>query len=325
MIAEEIARMLVGDEMGAGMLAVKAAATEIDGPQTLRKLEAGADIAQTIESEVEVERLRREAPPADAAAAEAAAAPADPLADLQFMYRPIWDVRRSAVANYALLPGRAAPGGRWRSGDSEFPDIENAELRRRFDLLVMERVIADLAALHRQGRRLVISFPVHFESVSTTTRRSSLIARWRALPMECRRLAVFEVVGAPDGIPQGRVAEIANHLRLESRGVLVRVPLQTPSFRNFSDTGILAVGTDVAGATSSEERLMAAFRDFVANAERARLAAYAHGLRSFSLTIGAIGAGFAYVNGDPVSSISEQPEDAYRFGLEDLYAQRLGP
>jgi hypothetical protein len=180
-----------------------------------------------------------------------------------------------------------------------------------------------LQALHRQGRRLVVSFPIHFESVSTPTRRGALLERWRTLPAETRKLGVFEVVGAPEGVPQGRLAEIVNQLRNESRGVLMRVPLATPSFRNFSDTGVLAVGVELGVSVATEERLMRSFREFVTNAERARLVTYIHGLRSFSLTIGAIGAGFAYVDGDPVSSISDQPEDAYRFALEDLYAQRL--
>lgn len=321
LIAEEITRMLVGEEMGGGMLAVKTAATEVDGPETLRRVGASMDIAQAVETEVEVERLRREAPPPDTHQMEA---PGDPLEGIQFLYRPIWDVRRSAVANFCLVPAKRVAGGRWRHGDAEILGLEDPEVRRRFDLLLLERAMADLEALHRQGRRLAISVPVHFESISVATRRTAYVARWRALPAECRKLGVFEIVGCPDGVPQGRMAEIANHLRLDSRGVLVRVPLATATHRNFSDTGVDAVGTELGSQIMTEERLMAAFRDFVANAERARLPAYIHGLRSFSLTIGAIGAGFAYVDGDPVSSVSEQPADAFRFGLDDLYAKRLG-
>lgn len=321
LIAEEITRMLVGDELGDGMLAVKTVATDLDGPEMLGRLVPSLDIAQAIEAEIEVERLQREAPPPDISNEDVSN---DPLAGIQFVYRPIWDVKRSAVANFYLLPGKHLASGRSRSGDSDIPGLENIEIRRRFDQLIIHRVITDLRALHRQDRRLVISFPIHFESISTPTRRSALLDGWRTLPAECRKLGVFELVGAPEGVPQGRLAEIVNHLRAESRGVLMRVPLGTPSFRNFSDTGILAVGVELGMQTASEERVMAALKEFVANAERARLAAYLHGLRSFSLTIGAIGAGFSYVDGDSISSISDRPEEAYRFGLEDLYAQRLG-
>lgn len=320
LIAEEITRMLVGEEMGSGLLAVKAVATEVDGPETLRKLDSSMDIAQVIETEVEIERLRREAPPADAAKESA---PVDPLAGIYFLYRPIWDVRRSAVANFGLLPAKRLATGQWRQGD-DLPGLQDPELRRRFDLMLLDRAMADLRAMERQGRRLVISVPVHFESISVATRRTAYVARWRALSAEARALGVFELVGLPDGIPQGRLAEIANHLRADARGVLARVSLMTQSFRNFSDTGIAAIGTEIGSEIMTEERLMAAFRDFAANAERARLPAYIHGLRSFSLTIGAIGAGFAFVDGDPVSSVSEQPDGAYRFGLDDLYAKRLG-
>jgi hypothetical protein len=309
--------MLVGDEMGAGMLAVKTVATDVNGPQTLAALGPALDITQAIEAQVEVERLRREAPPPEAPAGSVAVG--DPLSKIEFVYRPIWDVKRSAVANFLLQPGGSRASNGWT-----MPTFGDLDLQQRLDQVVLDRVIADLKALHRQDRRLLISFPIHFESVSTPTRRGAIIERWRNLPSECRKLGVFEILCAPEGIPQGRLSEISNHLKMESRGLLMRVPLTTASFRNISDTGILAVGVELGTNPGTEERLMSAFRDFVANAEKARLVSYIHGLRSFSLTIGAIGAGFAYVDGDPVSSISERPEDAYRFGLDDLYKQRLG-
>jgi hypothetical protein len=316
LITEEIMRMLVGDEMG--MLAVKTVATDVSGPEMLAKLGPAVDIAQAIEAEVEVRRLRREAPPTEAAASRVAVN--DPLSQVEFLYRPIWDVKRSAVANFFLQAARPGTGNSRAVPITAFGDIE---LQLRFDQLVVDRVIADLQALHRQDRRLLISFPIHFESVSTPTRRTAILERWRSLPAECRKLGVFEILGAPDGVPQGRLSEIVNHLKMESRGTLMRVALGTVSFRNISDTGILAVGAELGARPGSEERVMAAFRDFVVNAEKARLVTYVHGLRSFSLTVGAIGAGFAYVDGDPVSSISERPEEAYRYGLDDLYAQRL--
>jgi hypothetical protein len=321
LIGEEITRMLVGDELGKGMLAVKTLATDVSGAGTLRKLGRSQDIAQAIEGEVEIERLRRE-PPSPEPAGNGTTAK-DPLDNVKFVYRPIWDVKRSAVANFYLLPGNYLGSGHWRYGDAEVPGLESVELCRRLDDMILRQVVLDLQALQRQGRRLVISFPVHFESVSTPTRRSSLLERWRTLSPELRKLGVFEIVGAPEGVPQGRLAEIVNYLRTESRGVLVRVPLTTLSFRSFTGAGILAIGAELGPNPGTEERLMGAFREFVANAERARLVTYIHGLRSFSLTIGAIGAGFSFVDGDPVSSISEHPEEAYRFGLEDLYAQRL--
>lgn len=316
-IAEEITRLLVGDEMGGGKLTPKALTIQIDDKSKLQASGSPEDIIHTIESKMEVERIRRDAPQR-----EEHTASSDPLAGIKFAYQPIWDVGRSAVTNYYLVPMRAEADGRLRYGEAEIPELADPEIRKRFDLLVLDHVIGDLLALQKQGRRLLISFPVHFESVSSGSRRNEVLSRWRSLPPEYRKLGVIEIAGAPVGVPQGRIAEIVAHLRLECRGVLARTGLTAPTLGNFTDTGLTAIGAEIGGWGQSEERLMSAFEGFVVNATKARLSTYICGLRSFSLTIAAIGAGFNYVSGDPISSIGDKPSEAYRMNLADLYQMK---
>jgi hypothetical protein len=117
-MAEEIARMLVGDELGAGMMSVKTVATEVNGPETLNKVAASGDVTRIVEEQVEIERRRRERTQPAPSEIDVPV-PVDPFAGLQFMYRPVWDVRRSAVANFYLLPVKPIAGGQARVGDSE--------------------------------------------------------------------------------------------------------------------------------------------------------------------------------------------------------------
>jgi hypothetical protein len=123
--------------------------------------------------------------------------------------------------------------------------------------------------------------------------------------------------------PEGRVAELVTALKVYLGAVVVRLPLETVSFGNFADTGISAVGTDVATRGVSEEWVTARLRSFAEKAEKARLLTYVRGLRSFSLTLAAVTNGFVFVDGDAISSATEHPDVAFRLSADDLYADIL--
>jgi hypothetical protein len=195
--------------------------------------------------------------------------------------------------------------------------------RLELDQLVINRVIEDVEIMRKKGRRLAISIPIHYESLSTPTRRRDLFDHWGQLPADYKKAAVVEILGAPEGVPQGRVAELVTALKVHVGAVFVRLPLDTMGFNNFADTGVVAVGTDVAVKGVSEEKITAQLRSFAESAEKSRLLTYARGLRSFSLTLAAVTNGFAFVDGDTISSATERPDVAFRLNADDLYAGML--
>jgi hypothetical protein len=55
--------------------------------------------------------------------------------------------------------------------------------------------------------------PIHFDSVSTPNRRRALLERWTNIPKDYMRLAIFDIVNLPDGIPHARLVELAGALK----------------------------------------------------------------------------------------------------------------
>lgn len=96
-------------------------------------------------------------------------------------------------------------------------------------------------------------------------------------------------------------------------------------FRPPDESGIAACGFEHdAAAGIPEARLLADMERFAASAKKAGLSTYAHGLRTISQTIGAIAAGFDFLDGDVVTSVVDMPCGAYVVKMSDLFDAKLG-
>jgi hypothetical protein len=319
LIAEEITKKLLGDDITPELLEVKTMVSQLEG-----KFE--------FEDVPDIEALAAKLGEAPAPAAEAKEdswweddETSDPLAKVQLVYRPMWDVKRNAVTTFVCAPALPGPAGRLLVGEAEIPRLDQPAVALRLDQLVQKRVIGDLRKLVEAGQQQLLCLPVHFETLAVNQRRMAYIERCqRGIPPLGIKLLVFELTGVPDGIPQNRLFELATSLKRFSRGVLLRTTLAQPWFRPPAETGISAMGIEHhAGSAVPEAKLIGDMERFATGAKKAGLATYVHGLRTISLTTAAIAAGFDFVDGDIVTSVVEQPRGAYAYQMQDLYTARL--
>jgi hypothetical protein len=96
--------------------------------------------------------------------------------------------------------------------------------------------------------------------------------------------------------------------------------MAAPLLNRFAHVGLHGVSTETG--TAREENLLVDFEKFVVAAEKAHLLTYLHGIRSGSLALGAVAAGFNCVDGAAIGSAEANPKDALRFSMQDLYATR---
>lgn len=321
LIAEEITKRLLGEDIAPELLEVKTMLSALDGKFEFENV---PDI-ETLASRI------GDAP----ATAETSKNPdddwwndeetTDPLADVQLVYRPMWDVKRNAVTTYVCVPARPGAGGRLQVGESEIPRLEEPEVSQRLDLMIQKRVIGDLRKLVESGKQQLLCLPVHFETLASNQRRLAYLDRCRrGVPPHGVKLLVFELMGIPEGIPQNRLLELATALRRFSRGVLLRTKVSETVFRPPNETGIAAIGFEHFAAFGiAESRQIAEMERFASAAKKAALATYVHGLRTISLTTAAIAAGFDFVDGDVVTSVVDTPSGAYSFQMQDLFTARF--
>lgn len=326
LMADEISRMLVGDDMGAGMLEVQCISSEIDGTKILNKVLNPSEIAREIEKVAEQAHSRRAAAAGGSSdKTEFQIEVEDPLKHVRLAYRPIWDVQRSVAAKFVCTPLYQPRGRRSQMGDLSFVLTDTEAAKLKLDRMVVGHAIEEFSRMHQRGIRLPVCLPVHFESISTASRRRDLLDEWSHLPKEYRELATFEIVSLPDGIPQSRVAELVSVLKVNAKSVLARLPIGTQGFRNFSDTGIAAVGAELTEPAKSDDRVMKELERFALGAEKSRLQCYVHGVSSLSQTLGAVASGFSFVAGDVIAPLIDKPEFAFRLNLDDLYSRILPP
>ena len=244
-----------------------------------------------------------------------------PLDHVRFLFRPIWDVKRNAVFNFLCVPIVKTQGGRVQAGEAAIDGLADRHFRLDYDLRLLKRVVDELMRVGAQDRRILFTIPVHVDTVSFGPFRTEYVRLWRELPLSLQRLAVFDLVGGDEGFPQSRLIEILPTLKPLSRAVTLRMPLSSVrSIGRFAHVGLHAISTEAPAGR--EEGLQNDFEKFVVATEKAHLLTYLHGIRTGSLALAAVGAGFSFIDGAAIGSAEVNPKDALRFSMEDLYAKR---
>jgi hypothetical protein len=196
----------------------------------------------------------------------------------------------------------------------------------RLDEAVRGQVLKDLDALLRDNCTLLLSLPVHFETFGAVARRRQYVETLsKTLDDRGRKLLLVEVHGVPQGVPQARLVELLAPLRPHCRAIMLQLPLETADFSNVKGCGALAIGCDITGQPGPEFMLMQQLNRFArAAADKTGLPSYLHGANSLSMVTAALGAGFAYIDGDAVAKLIDHPRGLVDFRLADLYRPLTG-
>jgi hypothetical protein len=186
---------------------------------------------------------------------------------------------------------------------------------------VRDQVLKDLEALLRDNCTLLLSMPVHFETLGAVGRRRQFVeALGKCLDDRGRKLLRIEIEGVPQGVPPARLIEIVAPLRPHCCAIMLQLPLETTDFSNVRGCGALAIGCDITGHRGAEFMLMQAMNRFArAVADKPGLPSDLHGANSLSMVTAALGAGFAYIDGDAVAKLIDHPRGLVDFRLADLY------
>lgn len=311
-IADEIAMALLG-EKGGDLLEVKTAVKRIDGTLAFETIALTEQLCASLEAVEALEFI--EAP-------EAPAAPRskNPFANLRVVYRPIWDRSHNVVSAYLCTAQILSGDGTSVLGDAAALIEDDMEERAQLDERLSRHALRDLAAMMREGRKLLLALPVHFETLSAAGRRRDYLAALdRGLPDGAGKYLMIEVTDVPAGAPQSRIVEITAPLRRLCRGFMLGLPIDAVDLANLKGCGAVAIGCDIARLSSSDALLMQHMNRFARAAEKVGIPSYVHGAKSLSRVVAALGAGFNYIDGSAVASPIENPRGIVDFRLDDLY------
>jgi hypothetical protein len=327
-LAEQIARELVGEE-GEKLIAVKTAILRRDGDLDFENVPVKTALSQLIQDTAAI----GEAGSAGAGTCEGAAQNApDPgpqwqelittralrtnpqvppsldeeLAGLRVRFRPIWDAtHRNAVLNQCV-PLLMAPESEEVCWPAEFVIGNDAAALARIDIATRQAAMASIARLVRQDQRVLLTVPVHFDTLGKLAARLDYIRALDRLSAVEQRLLLFELLGVPRGVLQARLLELILPLRARVYGVIARVDLNWRDFTPIAANGLRAVGLDVGAYIGPEEMLCDELLRFERNARKAGLFVYVHGVRSRYM-INALHGAIAYMSGDVIAPLRAAP------------------
>lgn len=248
------------------------------------------------------------------------------LANLRYAYRPMWDNARNVVSAYRCTARVPSLDDGTALVDAGVVVGNDAAYIHQLDEAVRGQVLQDLDALLRDNCTLLLSLPVHFETLGGVARRRQYAeVLSKRLDDRGRKLLLIEIQGVPQGVPQTRLVELLAPLRPHCRAIMLQLRLDTVDFGNVKGCGALAVGCDITGHPGPEFMLMQQMNRFARAAEdKTGLPSYVHGASSLSLVTAALGAGFAYIDGDAVAKLIDHPRGLVDFRLADLYRPLTG-
>ena len=242
----------------------------------------------------------------------------------EFVYKPIWDVRRKVLSTYRCVPTRTEISGIPIYGYDVIPGDNPEEVYPDLDLLTLEVVTKALEDLHDRERRVLMVSPIHYRTLVRNDSFTKLRIFCQSMTEEQRRDLIFELVGIPDVASERRVLELVSALNSIGRSVVVPASLNRTRFEELSIRGFDTVGTDVGEFASNESKTMKMMDAFVTGASEAGLRTVAQGLDTLTLATAAVAAGFDYVEGRAVHDMVENPEHVFRFQTQDLFAKMMG-
>jgi hypothetical protein len=145
---------------------------------------------------------------------------------IRFAFRPVWQpkMERSAVFHCVPLKDSLIEGEPYEDYRVLGTDPEREEIAE-LDFAAMEVALLAQSRRLAQGGRQMVSFNLHFETLSTTRLRNDVIALLDKAPRELCETLLLQVVGIPEGVTEGRLAEIIKPLRAYARDVVALIDL----------------------------------------------------------------------------------------------------
>lgn len=246
------------------------------------------------------------------------------LGSLDFVFRPIWNVRKRVASAFLCLSARVTPEGILLLGDSAVPTGTGSELHLGLDGEQLHHVVRQLAQRPPGHREPYLITSVHAVSVMRNDCRAAFQATCRRIPRSFRSSLAFEVVGVDDRVPASRLSELPSVLRPFCAAVFLRLPLDYKNFAGLRNAGFHAVGISMEGRQDNEAAAIHRMGRFAEAASRRGLRSFVHGLRSRSLTSAAVAAGFNYIDGDTIEIAADGLNEVSPFDIDSLYKPLLG-
>lgn len=239
-----------------------------------------------------------------------------PISKPSFIFRPLWDVGRSAVLTYVcqVLPETV----RCDEAFSVPYSTGNPEDQILLDEMCLRECLRRAADLRRAGLRVLLAVPIHFSTLFRPKNWSRYRACCEAVAPEFFRDIAFLLFGFESGVPHIRLTQELPKLTRLSSQLYCLVDDAEAAGQRFRNTGAHAIGIALQPGAPERpwiERLQVMAREI----HNGNTHLFVMGLFGRSGVINAIGAGARYLEGPAVRTVVADPKNAFLQEIDDLF------
>ncbi|WP_188259057.1 hypothetical protein [Azospirillum tabaci] len=224
------------------------------------------------------------------------------------LFRPVYDVRNKVISTYTCRPDLHTCR---HINQITADDVLQEEAIFDYDMETLCHAVRTYNELYKNKFRYAQTIPVHFETLASVRRRREYLQSCRMIPNCLVPFLAFELEGLPQGIPNGRLAEMVTLLRPFGRATIVILREENADIATYANAGIKGVGLSM-DFRDGDQRCIDKINAFCHVPRKHGLFAYLDGIRNVEQFQAAIEAGAAYVGGAVVGKDSDVPEHMRR-------------
>lgn len=228
------------------------------------------------------------------------------LADPEFRYYPLWDVRANGVFCYICEPF-------WNIGNGV--PLPEEDLGQAFDdsgrLLTLDLETLRHAVI--RAEEVAVGYgvfsaliPVHFTTLTNPDTRLAYGEACNASVWPVIDSLNFEIIRLPTALNGAELTEVVNQIRSFGNTVMVRVDAGFDDFDELPLDDLDALGLDIRGDDRPEDQIIESLRDFASRAASMGISKYVHGIVHATISLAAVAAGYDYVGSDAIAEPLEE-------------------
>jgi len=239
-----------------------------------------------------------------------------------FAFMPTWDSRKSFVSHHICV-ARKVIGGFASYGRDTLTGVPDRETHRQLDRATALAAQRGFQKARAAGHASMIIVPVHYDSLSSVSRRMEYFSVLQPIPDSARRFFLLRIDGVPDGAPMAQLQEVCRSMKHFGAYVLVHHRFDHPGLDRFESCGIGIFTADAPARLNHDgagDKDLISCVDWVTTAQAMTAETSLLEVENTALLEAAMSAGVRYFSGPAIAPDVDVPGAPRRLSLSDILA-----
>jgi hypothetical protein len=241
--------------------------------------------------------------------------------NLEFAYLPTWDVKRSALTTYICVSKNKTESTDGLNAYQLLFHGKSASEKVALDIAVLENIIHETELMERDGRKLVIMCPVHYETLyqfESYEAYKDILQKIKSTQTQFFNLLVM----SPENnkLPAKDTFWFIKPLKAYCYNIFALVPAhQDLNYQMIKASGLDALGMRLNNQNSSEAENISQLNNLASKAKYFKIPKiFALDVSSLSVTTSLVCSGYDYLSGLAIHEQVSKPDTVHKYRYEEL-------